>query len=132
MKALGRRDLLWAFLGFGAGVLIRAPKAARAVGGDSAALGEWLRGCGACRFADFAALRRLGALYLIARPEEGSGAQLSRLLLTRPEGSVASRLLSAISRDWSSHQVVVVDGWLLARTEARLCAFLHLEAEAGR
>jgi hypothetical protein len=25
----------------------------------------------------------------------------------------------------------VVDGWLLARTEARLCAALHLESGAG-
>ncbi len=44
---------------------------------------------------------------------------------------MASQLRSGIARDWSAHRVVVVDGWLLARTEARLCALLHLEAGAG-
>jgi hypothetical protein len=38
--------------------------------------------------------------------------------------------LNAVSRDWSDNHVVVVDGWLLARTEARLCAFLHFEEGA--
>lgn len=120
---LGRRNFLFALMGFGA---------ALAVESDGAALATWLRGGGARLFSDLPAMRRLGALYLSAHPEERSPARLSRLLLTARDGAVPSRLLRTISRDWSSHHVVVVDGWVMARTEARLCAFLHLEGEAGR
>jgi hypothetical protein len=52
------------------------------------------------------------------------------LLIAGDDGSIPSRLLRAVARDWSSNYVVVVDGWLLARTEARFCAFLHLEEGA--
>jgi hypothetical protein len=52
------------------------------------------------------------------------------LLIAGDYGSIPSRLLRAVARDWSNNYVVVVDGWLLARTEARLCAFLHLEEGA--
>jgi hypothetical protein len=55
---------------------------------------------------------------------------LSHLLIACDRGTIPSRLLSAVARDWSSNYVVVVDGWLLARTEARLCALLHLEEGA--
>ncbi len=120
-----------ALMGVGASLLMRAPDARLAVGGDCAALAAWLRGHGARFFPDRPALRRLGALYVIAHPGEGSVAPLSRVLLSGTDGTVASRLLGAISRDWSNHHVVVVDGWLMARTEARLCAFLHLQ-DAGR
>jgi hypothetical protein len=91
-------------------------------------LSEWLHSCGARLFADLRALRRLGALYLVAHPHERSRAVLSHLLIGGDEGSIQWRILSAIDRDWRGHHVVVVDGWLLARTEARLCATLHLES----
>jgi hypothetical protein len=92
------------------------------------ALGDWLRCHGASFFLDVTALRRLGATYLVTHPEERSRQLLSRLLIDSGDAALPLRLLRAIARDWSNHHVAVLDGWLLARTEARLCAFLHLEA----
>jgi hypothetical protein len=69
-------------------------------------------------------------MYLVAHPEERSRQLLSRLVIDGGDGAIPSRLLRALARDWSNHQVAVVDGWLLARTEARLCAVLYLEEGA--
>jgi hypothetical protein len=82
---------------------------------------------GASFFSDVTALRRLGAMYLVAHPEERSRQLLSRLLIDSGDGAIQLRLLRALAKDWSNHHIAVLDGWLLARTEAWLCAFLHLE-----
>jgi hypothetical protein len=128
--AVGRRHLIFAFIGLCVGVLGRAPGGRGEVRSNSGALGDWIRDCGAGFFPDLTALRRLGAIYLLAHPVERSRALLSHLLIAGHDGAIPSRLLSAVARDWSSNYIVVVDGWLLARTEARLCAFLHLEEGA--
>jgi hypothetical protein len=130
MGPVGRRDLILALIGLCAGVLASGSGGCGEVRSNSDALGEWLRDCGAGFFADLSALHRLGAIYLATHPEERSRALLSHLLIAGDDGTIPSRLLSAVARDWSSHHVAVVDGWLLARTEARLCAILHLEEDA--
>jgi hypothetical protein len=56
--------------------------------------------------------------------------RLSQLLIGGSEGPIPERLLRATGRDWADHQIAVVDGWLLARTEARICALLHLQERA--
>jgi len=129
--AVGRRHLIFALFGFRAGALVYASRRRGDVGSNSGPLGDRLRYSGAGFFRDLTALRRLGAIYLAAHPEERSRALLSQLLIAGDDGTIPSRLLSAVARDWSSNHVTVVDGWLLARTEARLCALLHLE-EAAR
>jgi hypothetical protein len=129
--AVGRRDLILALIGLCTGICDCASGGRGEVRSNSGTLGDWVRDRGAGFFLDLTALRRLGAIYLVAHPEERSRVLLSHLLIAADEGAIPSRLLSAIARDWSSHHVVVVDDWLLARTEARLCAFLHLE-EGGR
>jgi hypothetical protein len=128
--AVGRRDLILALIGLCTGGLGCASDGQGEVRSNSGTLGDWVRDCGAGFFSDLTALRRLGAIYLVAHPEERSRALLSHLLIAADEGTIPSRLLSAIARDWSIPHVVVVDGWLLARTEARLCALLHLEQGA--
>jgi hypothetical protein len=125
--AVGRRDLILALIGLCTGVLGCASGDRGEVRSSSGALGDWVRDCGAGFFSDLTALCRLGAIYLVAHPEERSRALLSHLLIAGDDDTIPSRLLSAVARDWSSNHVVVVDGWLLARTEARLCALLHLE-----
>jgi hypothetical protein len=127
---LGRRDLILALIGLCAGVLGRASGGHGEVRSNSEALADWVRDCGGAFFSDLTALRRLGAIYLAAYPEERSRALLSHLLIGADDGAIPSRLLSAVARNWSGNHVVVVDGWLLARAEARLCAFLHLEEGA--
>jgi len=126
-QQVNRRELMCALLGFGAGALACAAGGRGHMGPNPGSLGDWLRYCAADFFPDLTALRRLGAIYLVAHPEERSRALLSRLLIGGGDGTIPSRLLSAVARDWSSNHVAVVDGWLLARSEARLCALLHLE-----
>jgi hypothetical protein len=128
--AVGRRDLIFSLIGLCTGVLGCASGGQGEVRSNSEALGDWVRDCGAGFFSDLTALSQLGAIYLVAHPVERSRALLSHLLIAGDDGSIPSRLLRAVARDWSSNYVVVVDGWLLARTEARLCAFLHLEEGA--
>jgi hypothetical protein len=130
-EVVGRRDVLFALIGACSGVLAYASVTRTDLRSNSEALGEWLHSCGAHLFSDLNALRRLGALYLVAHPEECSRAVLSQLLIADDGEAIQSQLLSAVTRDWFHHHVAVVDGWLLARTEARLCAALHLESGAG-
>ncbi len=128
--AVGRRDLILALIGLCAGVSGRASGRQGEVRSNYGALGDWVRDCGPGFFSDLTTLRRLGAIYLVAHPEERSRALLSHLLTAGDDGSIPARLLRVVARDWSSNHVVVVDGWLLARAEARFCAFLHLEEGA--
>jgi hypothetical protein len=130
LGSVGRRDSILALVGLCAGVLAYASGGFGEICSDSGVLGDWLRCHGASFFPDVAALRRLGAMYLVAHPEERSRQLLSRLVIDGGDGAIPSRLLRALARDWSNHQVAVVDGWLLARTEARLCAVLYLEEGA--
>jgi hypothetical protein len=77
-----------------------------------------------------ATLARQGAIYLDAHPAERDPAVLSRLLALGAATPVQQRLLAAIAGDWNRHDIVTVDGWLLARSEARLCALIFLLAPA--
>jgi len=119
-----------ALIGLCTGVLGCASGGQGEVRSHSGALGDWVRDCGVGFFSDLTALRQLGAIYLVAHPEERSCALLSHLLIAGDDGSIPARLLRAVARDWSGNHVVVVDGWLLARAEARLCALLYLEQDA--
>jgi hypothetical protein len=130
LGVVDRRTLLWALFGLCAGVLACASSDLGDLSSDSGALGDWLRYHGASYFSDVVALRQLGAMYLVAHPEERSRQLLSHLLINGGGGAIQSRLLCAIARDWSNHHLALVDGWLLARSEARLCALLHLQEGA--
>ena len=81
------------------------------------------------------AARLIGQRYLATAPQERSAAFLTRMLFgeTPPGGQgLASRawLVQAIEtgrlRDFANGETVILDGWLLARTEARLCALAAL------
>ncbi len=69
---------------------------------------------------------RLGATYLRGHAEERDRAILARHLVGEGAEPIELKLIEAISRDWQAHDVVQAEGWILARTEARLCAFLRL------
>jgi hypothetical protein len=86
----------------------------------------WLRGLEAGVLGDDTALRRLGAAYLHSNSLEGGRRRLSRLLSRDASASVWLTLIQNIARDWVDHDVIVVNGWVMARTEARICAILHL------
>jgi len=40
-------------------------------------------------------------------------------------------VFESVARDWREHEVELLEGWLLARTEARVCALLHLTQGAA-
>lgn len=114
MTMMGRRPFLMAlaaslFLPAAAG--IRRPDLARLLGwpADSA--------------------RAVGRAYLATAPAEAALAAeaLGPLLAARPLWPVLRR---RIGEDFTSGDTVMVDGWVLARTEARLCALCALTGAA--
>jgi hypothetical protein len=89
-------------------------------------LEHFLRRIGGDLAGDRRELSRLGAIYIASNPQERYPRQLSRLLSNNGPNPIALSLVEKIARDWLKHDVTVVDDWILARTEARICALLHL------
>lgn len=90
------------------------------------------------------ATRALGRAYLAAHPDEQNGARLRTALLdalaatlgdrqpaTLTPGEALAALRRLVRRDYLEAQVVLVDGWLLSRSEARLYALMAINADAG-
>jgi hypothetical protein len=83
---------------------------------------------------DSSSARAVGAAYLRIMPYEADvQALLARLLEDQPalsgsRSAAATRglLRRSIRADFAGERVVAVDGWLLAETEARLCALAVL------
>ena len=71
-------------------------------------------------------MRQVGALYLAANPAEADREKLRHWVLGAGADPVEMRLLGRIAGDWCAQDIVVISGWVFARTEARLCAYLHL------
>ena len=82
---------------------------------------------------DRAAARRLGRLYVRQVPAEDDPRILARLAIALPEApqvdaialdrtSLHHRLDARVRGDFASGTTVQLDGWVLSRTEARLCA----------
>ena len=72
-------------------------------------------------FPDDERLIQLGRSYREAYPEEDDVDVLRELTASVEDSSLGSE---AIRRDFESGNTVQLDGWILSRTEARLCA-LH-------
>lgn len=87
---------------------------------------EWLAHVGAGFLGNRAAFKKLGVAYLADHPHEANLRRLSRLLCGDGAKSIHLQLIESIAKDWVEHDVTVVDGWVLARTEARICAAFHL------
>jgi hypothetical protein len=80
-------------------------------------------------FTDMASARAVGRSYIAAFPDIAAGAagRIRDLLLTprQRQRGFPERLLSGQRRDdFSSGRTVVIDGWVIARCEADLCAAL--------
>lgn len=85
--------------------------------------------------ADLPAAHRLGRAYLgVAAercPRTIDRALQARLAATGHDGSrngLSRAVGTAISEDFAASRTVLVDGWLLAETECRLCALTALAA----
>jgi hypothetical protein len=120
-RNLGRRDWLRAFAGL-CGTLLLPPSRAWSRGSPTT-LESWLQ---THSMGDLRTLKRLGAAYLAEHPEERDRSRLSNMLAGEGTTQVRLQLIEKIARDWADHNVCIVEGWVLARSESRLCAALHL------
>jgi hypothetical protein len=79
-----------------------------------------------------AAARAIGRRYLADHPDEADAGRLAHQLFGKDGAApvTAADLRRAVdaarSRDFARSDTVVIDGWLLARSEARLCALALL------
>ncbi len=72
----------------------------------------------------------IGRKYLSQFPEENNKRKLVRLLgenLTSGNNDASTALSELIAKDFQEDRMVTIDGWVLARTEARQCALFSLE-----
>jgi len=97
-------------------------------------VGRWVRGL----FSDAALAAHLGAVYLEGRPEERSaarlaealfGSELSQQLDRAALDRLTRRLRAGRARDFHNDDLVVVGGWVLTRTEARLLGLVSLSRD---
>lgn len=75
--------------------------------------------------------REIGARYLAAVPEDADPARLAAQLFQGMQdvpyapaewAALRRRIRERLQQDFASGDTLIVDGWILARTEARLCA----------
>lgn len=66
---------------------------------------------------------RLGALYLRDHPEERAAI---RIMFADSAGRTRGGQGALSNRDFCDGRLVLVDGWILSRTEARHCAAIRL------
>ena len=81
------------------------------------------------KICDTPALVAIGARYLKVAPGEGEEDLLADLLSQGRKGppdSLAHMLQQRIRADYESHDTLILEGWVLSRTEARQCALLSL------
>jgi hypothetical protein len=82
---------------------------------------------------DLHAAVHVGRTYLKSAPSERSEERLWEMVLDTPLGDapdniqdITARVRVRRARDFREGDLVAIDGWLLARTEARLCALAAL------
>lgn len=86
---------------------------------------------------DFNAARTVGHAYLRETPQEDNAGMLTEMILQSgtdlrqrsdilSEKDLIAKLRNIITEDFISENTVQVDGWVLSRTEARLCALCAL------
>ncbi len=81
-------------------------------------------------FSDLEAPRVVGGRYLALYPTEADRAALRASLIDSAwmldQNSLRAWLVHRCTQDFRDGNTVIVDGWVLARTEARACALVAL------
>lgn len=67
-----------------------------------------------------------GAKYIKKFPEESSERALARALFSNSVNRSNDKLEEITQADFSEGRLVVIDGWVLSKTEARQCALHYL------
>ena len=69
----------------------------------------------------------IGSSYVSQTPKENSENELAKALLENisgPPEEMAKRLNEKVTSDFKKGDLVMIDGWILSRTEARQCGLL--------
>jgi hypothetical protein len=90
-------------------------------------------------FSNPAAAQSLGRLYLASHAEEADSGFLTAMLFGLPHGQpwaggaegARRHLALEQRRDFAESRIAVVDGWILSRTEARICALVACLRASG-
>ena len=77
-------------------------------------------------FSDPSGADNIGRAYLRSAPEEADPAFLARVLGLDNATDLRRMLAARNKRDFECGDVVLVEGWVLARSEARACAHASL------
>jgi hypothetical protein len=79
---------------------------------------------------DIKTIREIGLSYLKAVPQEADKKRLGELLMQdgSETGTLEERLILRIEGDFKASDIMVLDGWVVARTEARQCALYSYES----
>jgi hypothetical protein len=110
-----------AFLLLAAGAGVGAAAAWRLLDGGGGSANEVV----AALFDDMDAASTIGEAYLESYPGEAGEEMLTSLLglsESLPPTVQGERLRADVRRDYAESRLVLVEGWYLSRTEARLCA----------
>lgn len=127
VATLSRREWLYGFVGLCGVLSFNVAHSMANAGFPVTNTENWLLRLVEHLRGDLSALRQQGESYLAAHPDEADREQLLQLLV--PSGWATNALpglVTNVKRDWMSHNVTTVNGWVLARTEARLCALIFL------
>jgi hypothetical protein len=125
-----RRDCLRGVVGSFLVVALELPFHSRAAPSTALDLESWLHDANLDFLGSRTLLRRLGAEYLAQNPQEHNVRQLSVLLCAARSKPFGRHLHERIAEDWLALDTAVADGWVLSRTEARLCAVLHMTEDS--
>jgi hypothetical protein len=74
---------------------------------------------------DLQTLREIGTTYREATPTEGREDVLMQLLTTG--GDQTEQLIKKVDDDFAAGRTIIVNGWVLAVTEARQCALYSFQ-----
>jgi hypothetical protein len=124
MKALPRRDfLLYVLAACGTPLVVRgqAPQAQAAASYFGAGV-ESARAIGA------AYLRQINLEPTRASILEHTGGTMRILAAAKDQKAALTALVGAVRRDFQDGRVVHLEGWIVSRTEAELCALTLLPA----
>ncbi len=76
---------------------------------------------------DTATITSIGNTYVSQTPNENSENDLAKALIENISGSpeeIVNSLTEKVANDFENGDIVMIDGWILSRTEARQCGLL--------
>ena len=110
--------------------MLFSPSASRATEGALLGYGDGTVRAFFQIFEDVSAPRVIGRRYLETYPSESDPdflwAQVLGDLASGDSAALASKLRESRQRDFHNDDIVILDGWILARSEARTCALTLL------